>query len=265
MTYQVKGPVNVAPGVVLRRVAALALLAASGGVLVSACADNESSLFIRGRKPPDASCVVECSPDGVFDPEGEVDAAFDTSFTVTLVVGNQIVTRGDSDVLRTETSRVQLYEAEVRVVDLAGNPLTYSDGTTAQYAIPLSGTVDPGTSNDAGYGCASVPLLDGGTMEALRASAVAQGGTVDVVSNVIIRGRTLGGQEVESGEWAYPISICVGCTCVDTAPATCCTNAGGAACADLEDIKLSCPGTLSAHDCRMVQQTCGDYLNGFGL
>ena len=49
---------NAAPGLA-RRLCALALLAMSGGLLGSACADNESSLFIRMRMAEKAKRVVK--------------------------------------------------------------------------------------------------------------------------------------------------------------------------------------------------------------
>ena len=104
---------NATPGLV-RRLCALVLLTATGGLLASACADNESSLFIRMRLARTGDCDVTCGPGEEFWTQDAVDAAYTGSHSATLLVGNQVVARGDSDVLRTETSRVQLYEADVR-------------------------------------------------------------------------------------------------------------------------------------------------------
>jgi hypothetical protein len=268
MTYQVEGPVHATPGLVARRVAALALLAMSGGLLASACADNESSVFIYVNKAPTVStdapgtCTFECEPEGEFLGRGTVDVLFpQPSFPGHLVVGNQVITQKVATKLRTETSRIQLYEAEVRVSDVGGNALTYSDGSEVAYVYPLSGSIDPADTGGSGWGCATVPLLDGGALDSARARALAQG-DFDVISTVIVRGRTLGGQELESGEWAFPINICVGCTCRNVSVRSCCANPAAAACADLDEAPLAggCEGVPAVVDCRLLGMTCEDYI-----
>jgi hypothetical protein len=261
MTDEGDGSVNAAPSLA-RRLWALALLATSGGLLGSACADNESSLFIRMRmaeKAEEGRCNASCSPSEAFWTEDAVDAAFQSSHSAMLLVGNQIVQRGDSDVLRTETSRVQLYEAEVRVVDIEGNDVTPG------YVVPITGTVDPGASSEPGYNCADVLLLDGATMDTLRGQAAQRGSDVQVWATVVVRGRTLGGQEVETTEWTYPIRVCFGCTCVDTAPSECCENPAGEDCEEADKAEATCPGALGPVDCRAVNTTCANYLQSFGL
>ncbi|WP_437608121.1 hypothetical protein WMF20_45950 [Sorangium sp. So ce834] len=243
-----------------RRLCALALLAVSGGLLASACADNESSLFVRMRMARTGDCTVTCSPDEPFWTEDAVDAAYSGSHSATLLVGNQIVQRGDPDVLRTETSRVHLYEAEVRVDDIEGNAVTEG------YVVPITGMVDPGTGSDAGYNCAEVLLLDGATMDSLRRRAATLGRDVQVVATVVVRGRTLGGQEVETSEWSYPIRVCFACSrCVDVSPDTCCSSSASEACEDNDEVEATCPGQRGPQDCRNLGRTCADYINSFGL
>lgn len=258
---------NAGPGRVVRRLLALALLTASGGLFAAACADNESSLFVRGVKAPEESCTVDCGADGEYYFSGFVDSAAFSSYIPVLIVGNQIVPRGDPDVLRSETSRVRVYEAEVRLRYASTNePVTYSDGAPVEYAVTVAGIIDPGTGGEAGYGCASVPLIDGGAMNVLRERAWRNKG-VEVIASVILRGRTLGGQEVESPEWDYPISVCFGCKCVDVTEAgTCCENPDATACEDLDELKEPCPSSLDLVDCRYLRTQCsalpGEY--GFG-
>ncbi len=260
MTDEGQGSVAATSGLA-RRLCALALLAASGGLLASACASNESSLFIRMRMAPTEDCSsITCGPGEEFWTADEVDAAYDFSHSATLLVGNQIVQRGDSDVLRTETSRVQLYEAEVRVADLAGTPVTEG------YVVPIAGLVDPGTGGDAGYNCTEVLLIDGATMDNLRVQAAALERDIEVVATVVVRGRTLGGQEVETAEWSYPVRVCFGCSpCVDTAPPSCCQSSASEECQELDEIKRTCSGRVGPKDCRDLGETCDEHLDGFGL
>ncbi|WP_437633597.1 hypothetical protein [Sorangium sp. So ce854] len=257
MTDEGEGSVNASPGLAAR-LCALALLTASGGLLASACADNESSLFVRQRMARTGSggdCSVSCSPTEPFWSEDAIDSAYVSSHSATLLVGNQIVQRGDPDVLRTETSRIQLYEAEVRVFDTQGNPV--NEG----YVVPIHGIVDPGTGSNAGYNCTEVLLLDGATMDTLRGQAIELGRDVEVLATVLVRGRTLGGQEVEAAEWSYPVRVCFGCSpCADTEPTACCYGRPHPDCEDLEDVELSCSGLRSPVDCRSLGQTCAEHL-----
>ncbi|WP_433930958.1 hypothetical protein AB3662_42920 [Sorangium cellulosum] len=252
---------NASPGL-LTRLCALALLTASGGLFASACADNESSLFIRQRMavPATGECLVSCSPTEAASHGDAIDSAYAGSHIAKLLVGNQVVQRGDSDVLRTETSRVQLYEAEVRVSDMEGNPV--NEG----YVVPINGVVDPGTSSNAGYNCTDVLLIDGATMDDLRVQAAELRRDVEVLATVVIRGRTLGGQEVETAEWSYPVRVCFNCSrCVDTIPPVCCSGAAVEECEDLEELEQSCGGTRGPQDCRNLGQTCAEHIAGFGL
>ncbi|MCC6559020.1 MAG: hypothetical protein IT372_39355 [Polyangiaceae bacterium] len=260
MTYQVNGlrGADPRPHPTFRRALAALALFAAGGVIAPACAENESSLFIRACLVPEPeTCVTRPDPSAAFAGRGLVDAAYYPQFTCSLLVGSQVVKRGSSDQLRTETSRIELYEAEVRVVDLGGNAVSYSDGAAVEFAVPITGFIDPGSASNPGYGIATVPLLDGGSLEGLGAAAAGAAGVADVVAMVIVRGRTLGGQEIETPEWAYPISICYGCLCENTIPDLCCADPANDECSDLDDpITTQCTGS-EAYDCRLIGQTCG--------
>ena len=59
---------------------------------------------------------------------------------------------------------------------------------------------------------------------------------------VIARGRTLGGTEIESAPFSFPITICQGCTCSDP-------------CDGISDAKADCRFGLDGH-CRYVDTAC---------
>lgn len=258
MTYQVNAPAGAVPYPMLRRALAAAAVLAAGSVLAPACADNESSLFIIGcQAPEEGTCSYQPDPSGLLFFSGSVDGAFHSAYSCGLLLGNQIVRRGSSDQLRTETSRIELYEAEVRVTDLAGNAVSYADGSAAEYLVPITGFIDPGAGSNPGYGLAQVPMIDGGSLASLRGT----GSAAQVISTVIVRGRTLGGQEVESPEWSFPISVCYGCACQDVIPDLCCADPANDACADLDDpVGVSTCTGAERYDCRSLGQTCSDFV-----
>ncbi|MBI4706133.1 MAG: hypothetical protein HY744_33985 [Deltaproteobacteria bacterium] len=231
-----------------------ALAAAVGGfaLLTPACADNNQTIFIRQVQAMTTSdkCIVQPDTGVLFRSHGFLDVAMRGSYDAWLLVGNQLVRRGLEDRLRTETNRVQLYEAEVTVYDFAGNPVTCCVGdscTEGSYTEPISGFVDPAISSNAGWGLAGVTLIDpmiAGCLYGLDAQTV--------VSRVKIYGVTLGELEVETDYWDFPITVCTDCLgCVPY---------------QSEDDDWVCPclpGQDESHDCRMEVRDDKKNFEGF--
>lgn len=162
--------------------------------LLSGCADNESVLFIAGVMKPEA-------PDCEFTPQagstmlmrGTVDSALTESYQAALLVGNQITRQGSRDQLRTETSRVSIVGAEVHVLDEADNDL-------GEFTVPAQGQIVPGSGQEAGYGVVYAELL----------RPVSDFTGQVVIVNVQVYGETLGGEEVESNWYRFPIRVVSG-------------------------------------------------------
>ena len=154
-----------------RVVAHWLFLAAAGSALLGSagCAETESMLFIRQAQARVASgatgCTVDSSPSSLFITEGTLDLAFRTEYTAALLVGNQLVARGNASQLRTETSRVQIEGAVVRLengVNTVWGPFT----------VPASGFIDPATGPTPSYGLTEAILVgsDYGTSSPRRLS-----------------------------------------------------------------------------------------------
>jgi hypothetical protein len=185
-------------------IGSLIALGALGMVFSSGCADNRSSIFIRGAMAiPQDTCTVTADPGSAMLFRGAYDTAFAAAaaseYNAALLVGNQLVRRGSATTLRTETSRVDFYEAEITLTDSAGAAIA-----NGNFVVPVTGFADPGTGTDPGYGTVSVTLID-----ATSAQAIAPG--QEVIANVILRGETLGGVDVETDAWPFPITVCRGC------------------------------------------------------
>lgn len=189
-----------------RHVGGLTTLLALGALLGPGCAENRSSLFVRGAlKFPADTCEVDADPSSPVLLRGTLDLAFTTEYSAALLVGNQMVRRGNAATLRTETSRVNFESADVHTFDAAGNEL-------GAFTAPATGFVDPSTGAEPGFGFANVVLVDSGSSAA--AVGGADGGSltpVEVIASVIVHGRTLGGEEVSTGEWQFPVDLCRGC------------------------------------------------------
>lgn len=218
----------------LRHAGAFFLFATTAAILAPGCVDNESSLYIRQcLHVPTSTCEVKPDPSSEFDTMGILDTSFGTPdkngtvvpvpYTCPLLVGNQLVARGDPDRVRTETSRITIYGADVTVMDPTNAILTRSDGSAAQFFTPTSGFVDPGMGAQPGFGVASIEMIDPALALDLRKEVEKTGFEQQVVVSVVLRGRTLGGNEISSAPWNFPIRVCKGCLC-NLGP---CINASG--------------------------------------
>ncbi|MBW2527141.1 MAG: hypothetical protein JRI23_23365 [Deltaproteobacteria bacterium] len=212
--------------------------------LTTGCVDNNSTIFIRQLQAPEAEnfCVVSNTPDSLHWLEGTMDLSLASSYGGTVLVGNQLQERGDESTARVETGRVQLYEAEIELFD-------YNGATVSSFTMPTTGFVDVSSGTTPSYGLAGVVLVDQG-------AGVAANQTY--ISRVKIYGENLGGIEVETGWWDYPIYVCdgcLGCICPTSAEA---------------EYAPSCrPGQNESVDCRLkpcwdpaAGNYCGCILSG---
>ena len=178
-----------------RHLVAAGSLVAIGGLL-SGCADNDSVLFIGGvimPEPPD--CTFGAEAGGPTLTSGTVDETLTLtdSYQAALLVGNQITRQGSRDQLRTETSRVSILGAEVHVLEDGGGELD-------AFTVPANGQIDPGSGQEPGYGVVYTELL--ADVRALGAGRF--------ISRVQVYGETLGGREVQSNWFRFPVEIVSG-------------------------------------------------------
>ena len=174
------------------------------------CAEDQSMLFVRqaqARVPSGTSgCTADNSPSSLVITDGTLDLAFRTEYTAALLVGNQLVARGNSSQLRTETSRVQIEGAEVRLED--GEKVEWGP-----YTVPGSGFVDPATGSAPSFGLTETILLGSAYGNELAKNFDRR--VVKRLTSVVkILGKSLGGASIQSGEWRFPLSVCYGCLVV---------------------------------------------------
>ena len=198
----------------VRQVLGSLFVAAGGALLLGiapGCADSESTLFIRQVQIPQQSsgnvCTVDNSPSSSHRLSGVLDVALASQYEATLLVGNQMIDRGSKDDLRTETSRVQIGGSEVYVKDAAGRVIA------GPYTVPSAGLIDPASGSNPSYGTVDSVLVDSVTASKLASElgALPRGTIRRLTAHVKVFGRTLGGTDVESGEWQFPIDACFGC------------------------------------------------------
>jgi hypothetical protein len=186
----------------MRRPSLKSLLAfAAAGLGASAlpsCATNDSMMFIIGvyaRKQ--GTCTPKPENEAPIWAKGVLDRVFADEYRAALLVGNQLTQRGSREQLRTETSRVSLKGAEVQLETLQGAPLAEPFSSTGTGFVDAAAGVDPALA--IMYASLIPPSISG----------MLPTGTL--VAKVRVYGDTLGGQEVESSELAFPIEVCDGC------------------------------------------------------
>src|SRR3954468_11563120 len=109
----------------IRRMLSLAAPTTLAVMVGQGCADSDSMIFVRQVQAPTSegssgSCTTDSSPTGLTYEHGVLDVAFRRQYSATLLVGSQLVARGNSSQLRTETSRVALEGSIVQLADSSG-------------------------------------------------------------------------------------------------------------------------------------------------
>jgi hypothetical protein len=172
-----------------------------------ACADNDQTIYVRNVVAPPSNrqngrCIYQPDPAGVGLLEGTLDVAIRGDYSAILLVGGQGLQRADALNARVEPNRAHLNGAVVTVTDPNG-------GTINEFTALGSGFVDPGQGTTPSFGLIGVTLIDQATSTRI---GVAPGAPAKlVVANAKVFGKTLGGVDLESGEFQFPIRVCNGC------------------------------------------------------
>lgn len=228
--------------------AALALFGAVCSPMASGCVEAEAPFFIRSVKAQNCEVI---GVDSELLAAGTMDLRYSCNYFAVLEIANQLVRRGDETKLQIETSRISVESVDVEILQ--------ADGETAinAFTYPTAGFVDPATSSNPGRGLAGALLIDGGT-----AAIIAQQGGGLFVARVVANGRTLGGDNIRTRPFDFPINICIGCLCREPANDTCigADVAPSEACFFPQDSGFDCRW-LNGHTCD-EPATCGCFANG---
>lgn len=179
------------------------------GSAAPACAQNDVSLFIHGLIAPPTNrqggvCTYTADPGQAQLFEGRLDIGVRDNYFGVLLVANQLIPRGDPTQTRAESNRMHLDGAIVRV--------TFPDGgLIREFTSYGMGFADPAVNNAPGFGTIGVALFDPPTADLIRPQLPDRNASRMLLLNVKVFGKTLGGVDVESGEYQVPIRVCNGC------------------------------------------------------
>lgn len=212
------------------------VLVASLATASYGCVENDASIFVQQVQVLDkTTCGATASPSDAALAGGLIDVAFTNSYDAALLMGNQLVKRGNTNTFRLETSHVQFTEAEVEVFDFGG-------GSIGAFSVPISGFAEAASGNSPGYGLAFVTLIDPASAAALPIGQT-------VVSRVKVFGESLGGADVESGFFDYPINVCEGCTIACPMSLACDEDPTDCPCEIGQDFEFDCRCFRSTNPC----------------
>jgi hypothetical protein len=176
---------------------------------VPACATNDQTIFIQGALAPPSSrvngvCTYTPDPQASELLRGTVDLGVTDSYSSILLVGNQLITRADPANNRAESNRVHINGAVVRVTETNG-------ALIREFTSVATGLANPGSNGVPGFSLAGVVALDAPTRDILLPQLPNRAASKTVLAFIKVFGITLGGKDVESGEFQFPIQVCNGC------------------------------------------------------
>lgn len=190
-------------------VVSLVVVGMAASAVVPACAANDQTIFIRSALAPSinrqmSGCIYTPDPTQAQLFEARADLGVTDSYFAVLLVGNQLIPRGDPLANRAESNRVHINGAIVRV--------TEADGTLIREFTSLAtGFADAASNSAPAYATVGITALDAPTREMLLPSLPNRIVSKTILINIKAFGTTLGGKDVESGEFQLPMQVCNGC------------------------------------------------------
>jgi hypothetical protein len=180
----------------VRYALAAGFVVTAAGLSLGGCAENDSVMYIDGvYNLEESGCRITNESSFSVLTQGVMDLAVTGSYALTLHIGNQITRRSSRDQLRTETSRVVIRGVEVELVAVDDSPLA------APFTAIGQGFANPGTGVDPGFGFMNIVAIPPGAITEPQM----------VIVKMRAFGDTLGGEEVESSRFDFPVLACDRC------------------------------------------------------
>ena len=188
------------------------------GSVMPSCATNDQSIFVRGALLPSSNRVNGACVYTNDSQQGELffgtmDVGLTDSYTSVLIVGNQLIPRGDPNANRAESNRVHVNGGVIRVTETDGRLIR-------EFTSVSTGFADPANNNAPSYAVIGLITFDAPTKDIIlnrNGDHPEQMGLPNrsiiktVLLNIKVFGRSLGGEDLESDEYQFPLQVCKGC------------------------------------------------------
>jgi len=190
-------------------VVSLVVVGMAASAAVPACAANDQTIFIRAALAPSinrqqSGCIYTSDPTQSQLFEARADLGVTDSYFAVLLVGNQLIPRADSLSNRAESNRVHINGAIVRVTEADG-------ALIREFTSLATGFADPSSASTPSYASIGIVALDAPTRDILLPSLPNRVVSKTILINIKAFGTSLGGKDVESGEFQLPMQVCNGC------------------------------------------------------
>ncbi len=164
-------------------------------------ADEGVSFYISQQTLPDDNCAFQLS--NLFITSGTLDLSLTKSYSLYPMFNNQLFTRTASNTLSSaDTTKVQIEGARVTILDINRKPIY------AEYTVPGTTLVPSATQEGPGRAIGELQVIPESKGNELETKPGA-GNTVFL--SIVAFGKTLGGLDVESGAFLWPVQVCNCC------------------------------------------------------
>jgi hypothetical protein len=184
-----------------------ALLALSASFCLGSCVADSVSLRVTCAVVPETDCTYTTS--GLCFLQGAINLSAARSYSAVVRVTNGLKPRARDVPPMSEPNGVQVNEIEVHVTDSAGREPAFPKALPNPFTVTATGFADPGEEALVG-----AELLPPAYVSQIATMFAAKKLTGSVRLAVIVRGRTSGDVDVESGEWHWNVQL----RTVDTNP-----------------------------------------------
>jgi hypothetical protein len=185
-----------------------AVVAATAGSATPGCAHNNASMFVHSvlapPTPSAGSCTYNNDPTSPVLSSGTVDGLVTDYYNPAFLIGSTLIPQGNQATPDSETARIEVQGAIVQVVDPATNA-TIEDATVLTSAI-----IEPASGSVPSYAGAFLNIMDAAAIAHFTPSAPLAPSKIALVY-VTFFGQTLGGQDLQSDQYQFPVDVCAGC------------------------------------------------------
>lgn len=215
-----------------------AALAVTTAAATSACTDAGASMLILQNQVPDEGCSIPPGPDADFRGRGRIDVQAGDGYLFTPVVESLI----ELAMIGQSSGVIAIRGADVDVTFPSGffsggEEDALRDDRLSRFSQAVSATLKP--SGTVSFGFIIIPR---GLLSRIG-DKLGDGDEVQVTAEVVVFG-DLGGSDVESVPFVYPVDVCNGCMKIDRGDCAALPDnfeaLPGGECNALQDVPLDC-------------------------
>ena len=188
---------------ILQHAFALIALGSFATVCALGCVDAEATFFVRNVATFDESCTCGGDTD-TFLSGGTFDTVLGGDYSACLVIQNGLDSLEDRSKPRAETNYIEIYAVDVT---LDGEGFDGAPDCPAAFTFPSKGFAEPESLGTV------IALAIPNCVTRQLQESLAPRTTTTIIASFVVHGHTSGGDEVETPEFSFPISVGLSAYC----------------------------------------------------